>query len=200
VSDALDALGCRQQALNPLIRPVWPAAKVVGRAFPVTVVATNEEPTLPYDGEMNALDSLEPGDVVLFQVESGVRAALWGELFSCGAIGRGAVGAVVDGYIRDARQIEELGFPTFARGCSPLDTRARAIVTAWGVDAVVGGVAVHPGDIVVGDVDGIVVVPADLIDAVAEFSSSKRGLERSARADLLAGESVRAVWDKFGVF
>lgn len=200
VSDALDKLGYRDQAMDPMIRPVWPTASVVGRAFPVIVAASDEEPELPYDGEMKALDALGPGDVLLFQVEPGVRAALWGELFSCGAIGCGALGVVVDGLIRDARQIEELGFPTFGRGFSPLDTRARAVVTAWGVDAIVGGVAVQPGDVVVGDVDGVVVAPAVVADAVADLASSKYEQETSARADLLAGKSVRSVWDTYRVF
>jgi regulator of RNase E activity RraA len=202
VSDALDKLGLRQQAqaLDPAIRPLWDDAVVIGWARPVLVIADTSEPEHPYDGEMSALDSLEPGDVPLFAVEQGLRVASWGELFSCGAIGRGAQGAIVDGLVRDARQIRQLGFPTFARGCTPLDTYARAIVADHGCAAVVGGVYVTPGDLVVADIDGIVVVPRAAVRDAAEFVKSKRKLEEGARQDLLDGMRIRDVWAKYGVF
>jgi regulator of RNase E activity RraA len=202
VSDALDKLGLRQQAqaLDPAIRPLWDEAVVIGWAKPVLVIADTSEPERPYDGEMSALDSLEAGDVPLFAVEPGLRVASWGELFSCGAIGRGARGAIVDGFVRDARQIRQLGFPTFARGCTPLDTFARAIVADYGCAAVVGGVYVTPGDLVVADVDGIVVVPQAVVRDAAEFVKSKRKLEEGARHDLLDGMRIRDVWAKYGVF
>lgn len=200
VADALDRLGHRYQTLDPAIRPLWPRARVVGRAVPVVVVADPSIPELPYDGEMSALESLGPGDVPVFAVEDGIRAASWGELFSCGAIGRGARGAIVDGFIRDAQQIEALGFPTFARGYSPLDTLGRAVVSSIGETASIGGVVVDPGDLIVGDVDGIVVIPSELTDEVVAAVASKRKLEQAARDDLIAGLGIRAVWDKYEVF
>jgi 4-hydroxy-4-methyl-2-oxoglutarate aldolase len=200
VCDALDRVGLREQALDPAIRPLWPEATLVGRAMPVVVVAASAVPEQPYDGEMAALDALEPGDVAVFEVEPGVLAASWGELFSCGAIGRGAVGALCDGYVRDARQIEAVGFPTFARGFSPYDTLARAVVASFGEQARCGGVVVSRGDVVVADRDGAVVVPAAKVDEVAALVGSKRRLEDAAREDLLAGMRIREVWDKYQVF
>jgi regulator of RNase E activity RraA len=202
VSDALDKLGLRQQAqaLDPAIRPLWDEAVIIGWAKPVLVIADTSEPERPYDGEMSALDGLEPGDVPLFAVEPGLRVASWGELFSCGAIGRGARGAIVDGLVRDARQIRQLGFPTFARGCTPLDTYARAVVSAHGTAATVGGVYVNPGDLVVADIDGIVVVPRAAVRDAAELVKNKRRLEEGARQDLLDGMRIRDVWAKYGVF
>ena len=199
ISDALDRLGRRDQVLDFAIRPLWPEARLAGVAVPVVIAADTSEPEFPYDGELTALDGLRPGDVPLFIVEDGVRCASWGELFSCAAIGRGAAGVVVDGYARDAAQIKTLGFPTFARGLSPLDTFARAVVTGVDVEARVGGVDVRPGDLVVGDVDGIVVVPAETISDVAQAVVTKHRLEGNAREDLLAGMSIREVWIKYGV-
>ena len=199
VSDVLDRLGRREQVLDLAIRPLWPEARLAGIAVPVVIVADTSEPELPYDGELTALDGLRPGDVPMFVVEPGVRCASWGELFSCAAIGRGAAGLVVDGLVRDAAQIVALGFPTFARGLSPLDTFARAIVTGIDVEARVGGVDVAPGDLVVGDIDGIVVVPREMAADVAEAVITKHRLEGNARADLLAGMGIREVWAKYGV-
>ncbi len=199
ISDALDRLGHREQVLDLAIRPIWPGARLAGVAVPVVVVADTSQPDLPYDGELTALDGLRPGDVPMFAVEAGVRCASWGELFSCAAIGRGAVGLVVDGLVRDAAQIQALGFPAFARGLSPLDTYARAAVTGIDVAARVGGVDVNPGDLVVGDIDGIVVIPQEIAADVAEAVVTKRRLEGSARSDLLAGVGIREVWTRYGV-
>jgi 4-hydroxy-4-methyl-2-oxoglutarate aldolase len=199
VSDVLDMMGRRDQVLDRAIRPLWPEARFLGVAVPVVIVADSSEPDLPYDGELTALDGLRPGDVPLFVVEPGVRAASWGELFSCAAIGRGAAGVVVDGFVRDAAQIEALGFPAFARGLSPLDTFGRAVVTDIGVEAVAGGVEVAPGDLIVGDVDGIVAIPRALAADVAAAVVTKHRLEGNARDDLLAGLGIREVWEKYGV-
>jgi 4-hydroxy-4-methyl-2-oxoglutarate aldolase len=199
VSDALDRMGRRHQALDPAIRPLWPGARLAGVAVPIVIVSDTSEPELPYDGELDALDGLRPGDVPVLIVEDGVRCASWGELFSCAALGRGAAGVVIDGYARDAAQIEALGFPTFARGLSPLDTFARAVGAAIDVEARAGGVDIRPGDLILGDVDGIVVVPSELVSAVAEAVVAKQRLEGAAREDLLAGMSIREVWKKYGV-
>ncbi|HYY09976.1 MAG TPA: hypothetical protein VE781_03505 [Kineosporiaceae bacterium] len=199
-ADALDALGCRDQTMDSRLRPVDPALRLVGRAYPVHVVEDASVPDLPYDGEMQALAAMGPGDVGVYAVSGESRAAAWGELFSCAAIGRGVSGVVVDGCIRDSRQIRELQYPVFAADRSPLDTLARARVDSHGGTVVCGGRTVRRGDVLVADADGIVVVPRELADAVAAFVATKHRLEQGARDDLVAGLSIREVWDKYGVF
>jgi regulator of RNase E activity RraA len=200
VADALDALGLREQTADSRVKPLFKGARVVGRAYPVRVIEDLEEPAEPYAGEMDALASMSPGDVGVYGVEPGTRAAAWGELFSCGAIGRGAVGAVVDGCVRDAQQIEDMGFPVFASDTSPLDTKARARVDSHGFSVTFAGVHVNRGDLVVADRDGVIIVPAARVDEVAELVSRKRPLEHGAREDLIAGMHIRDVWEKYGVF
>lgn len=200
VADALDGLGLRDQALDPAIRPLFPRARLVGRAMPILVTATSEIPSEPYDGEMRALDALSQGTVPVFAVDPQTRAAAWGELFSCGALGKGAIGAIVDGFVRDADQIEELGYPVFCRGCSPLDTLGRAAVTSFGEEVVCGGVLIRCGDFMIADTDGVVAIPEAAAGDVMHEIRSKSHLERGARTDLLAGASVRDVWSKYGVF
>jgi regulator of RNase E activity RraA len=200
VADALDALGLRDQTAASRLKPLFPGAAIVGRVYPVHVVEDLADPMEPYEGEMAALAALSPGDVGVYAVDRGSRAAAWGELFSCGAIGRGAVGAIVDGCVRDARQIEELGFPVFAADTSPLDTRARARVASHGTPMEFAGVPVERGDLVVADRDGVIFVPAAQVDAVAALVSKKKPLERGAREDLVAGMPIHDVWTKYGVF
>lgn len=200
VADALDSLGLRSQVVDPRVTALFPGARVVGRAYPVEVVTDFTMPAEPYEGEMSALSAMGPGDVGVYSVEAGSRAAAWGELFSCAAIGRGVMGALVDGCVRDQRQIAELGFPVFSVSTSPFDTLGRARVARYGHPVDFGGVAVHRGDVVIADSDGIVVVPASEVDQVAAFVANKHTLEQSARDDLMSGMGIRDVWAKYGVF
>lgn len=200
VADALDALGMRNQVTDSRIKPLFQGASVVGWAYPVAVVEDFASPDEPYEGEMSALSAMSKGDVGVYSVDQGSRAAAWGELFSCAAIGRGVVGALVDGCVRDQRQISELKFPVFSVDTSPLDTLARARVARHGETVKFGGVQVKRGDLVVADSDGIVVVPAADVRRVATFVASKHKLEQAARDDLMAGMGIREVWAKYGVF
>jgi regulator of RNase E activity RraA len=199
VSDALDRFGLRSQTVEPPLRPLRPGMRLAGPAATAVVAATETLPDPPYTTEIAFLDSLRPGEVGVYSVAAGVRAALWGELFSCAALGRAAAGVVVDGLVRDAGQIGELGFPTFCRGTSPLDTLGRAEVCETRVTVTVGGIAISPGDWLVADEDGVVVVPAGALDEVAAAVAEKLRGERGAREDLLAGSTLAEVWDAWRV-
>ena len=102
--------------------------------------------------------------------------------------------------MRDTRALAASGIPVFARGASPLDTNGRAEVRSFGEPVVVGGVTVRAGDYVVGDDDGVVVAPAEVIDELVESVQRKRRDEHGALTDLLAGDTVRDVWDRWRVF
>jgi len=161
VVDALDQIGFRDQALDPAIVPLFPEARLAGRARPVRVSAADVAGPSPYDAQMAVVEALEPGDVLVVAVDPGLRVATWGELFSCAAMGQGAIGVLTDGLIRDTSQIVELAFPVFARGASPLDTLGRADMVAFDEPLTCGGIAVRRGDGVVADRDGAVIIPAE---------------------------------------
>ena len=157
-------------------------------------------PIEPYAGEMAAIAALRPGDIPVYHVHEHVNAALFGELFSMAAAAQGAVGVILDGAVRDVRQLRELGYPVFAAEISPYDTKGRAEVVAHDVPVECGGVRVESGDLMVGDDDGVVVVPAGLVGAIlAEVVEKVRG-EHGAKGDLLSGFSVHEVWEKWRVF
>lgn len=200
VADALDALGLREQVIASVVRPIQPGVRLVGWARPIQVRATEVIPDEPYVGEMAALAALEPGDVACYHVDAGVEAALFGELFAVAAKARGAVGAVLDGPVRDVRQMRELGFPVFARSVSPYDTKGRAEVVAHDVPVTCGGVLVSPGDLLVGDDDGVIVVPAARVEDVFAAVTEKLVGEHGALADLQGGSSVHEVWERWRVF
>jgi 4-hydroxy-4-methyl-2-oxoglutarate aldolase len=198
-SDALDEVGLRDRVLSPGLLPLGPGTVLSGPVLTVLVETTTSvrDPDDPYRSEIDAVAQLRPGHVPLYSAPEGNRAALWGELFSRAALAKGALGAVVDGYVRDCRRVRAAGFPVFARGASPLDTRARARVCAVGDELEVCGVTVASGDFVVADDDGVVVVPSAALTDVARLVGQRHRNEDSARIDLGAGSSLDAVWKKW---
>ena len=198
--DALDSLGARRQVMNASIRPLQAGYQVVGWARTIEVRATEVVPDEPYTGEMAALAAVMPGEVLVYHVGTSVAAALFGELFGLAARSQGAVGAILDGPVRDVRQLREQAFPVFANGVSPYDTRGRAEVVAHGVPIVCGGVDVAPSDLIVADDDGVIVVPARHAAAVVATAVAKAQGEHGARADLLRGVKIHEVWEKWRVF
>ena len=199
VSDILDDLGHRDHVLDPAIRPLGDAAVIAGWANPFHVAEVDEIPADPYAGEIAALDDISPGEVVLVAAGGSARAACWGELFSTAARSRGARGTLVDGYCRDARAIAALGYPVWCRGTLPLDAKGRTAVTAWRQPAVVGGLPVRPGDLVVADADGAVVVPGGLARETVGRALEKVSKEDGVRDALAAGSTLRRAYDQFGV-
>ena len=199
LSDALDAAGYREQALRHTIRPLYPEAVVVGRAMPVLCVEVYEMPDEPYQQEIAAVDSLKQNDVIICSTNESPRICIWGELLSTAARARGARGAVIEGFIRDARQITAMQFPVFMTGFSPIDSYGRGDVIAYNVPIECGGVPVNPGDIVFGDIDGVVVIPQAVEVEVIEAALEKVRGENRTRDELRAGATLRDVYDKYGI-
>src|SRR5262249_27647197 len=123
--------------------------------------------------ELECIDALKPGDVLVATTHGDLGSALWGELLSTASRAHGAVGAVIDGLTRDAAKILDMDFPVFAAGFCPLDSKGRLDGIAHGIPIRVGACLVRPDDYVFGDIDGIVVVPAELAD-----ETFRRALEK----------------------
>ena len=199
ISDVLDALGFREQAMDASIRPIYPDAIVVGRAHTVLSCDVYQLPDDPYSAEIAAIDSLKPNDVLVASTNRSTRTCLWGELLSTAARARGARGAIVDGHVRDVRRIQQMGFPVFASGMRPIDSLGRGTVIGHGMPVNCGGVVVHPGDIVFGDTDGLVVIPRGVERDVVERARAKVAGEDRTRAALERGEYLRDVYARYGV-
>ncbi|MCC6174818.1 MAG: RraA family protein [Chloroflexi bacterium] len=147
--------------VDPAIRPLLRGVQVAGTAITVRLPDRDLEPLVP------VVDSLQPGDVLVIDHGGITSRACWGALTSLAARTRGAVAVVVDGAVADLRAIEGHGLPTFARGVSALGDRRLGRGGGVNVPIQCGGVAVHPGDLVVADDDGVVVIPPALLDDVA---------------------------------
>lgn len=199
LSDALDQVGLREQAMRADIRPIYPDAVVVGRALTMQSVDVYEPDETVYEHEIAAVDSLKPGDVMVASTQRSTRTCLWGELLSTASVARGANGAVIDGYTRDVRLITKMQFPVFSTGMYPVDSAGRGIVIAYNITINCGDVIVHPGDIIFGDVDGIVVIPRQAAREVIERAVEKVKGENITREALRNGATLRDVYDKYGV-
>jgi 4-hydroxy-4-methyl-2-oxoglutarate aldolase len=199
VSDSLDQLGVRGQAMREYLRPIHSGSICAGWARTIACSDIYHIPPDPYDIEIAAIDSFLPGEVAVVGTQKSARNAPWGELLSTAARARGARGAIIDGLVRDVRKIEELGFTVFAAGIKPVDSMGRGIVTAYNVPVECGEVVVSPGDFVFADFDGVVVIPRDMVKDVMALATDKVQRENSSRRELLEGKLLRDVFNKYGV-
>jgi regulator of RNase E activity RraA len=199
VADSLDELGYSNQAMNEYVRPLFPSCCFAGWARTISCVDLYHVPEDTYAKEIEAVDSILTGEVVVVSTSSSKRNAPWGELLSTAARMRGARGAVVDGLVRDVKKIEELGFPVFASGIKPVDSRGRGIVIDCNVRVDCGGVLVSPGDLVFADYDGVIVIPVEVVPDVIRLATEKVTRENHTREELLRGAYLRDVYDKYGV-
>jgi 4-hydroxy-4-methyl-2-oxoglutarate aldolase len=199
VSDSCDRLGMRNQtaAANLTRQSGSSQSTVIGWARTARSVAT-ETIDGAYAAEIRYVDSLEPGDVVVAEVE-GDDSAFWGELFSAAAMGRGARGAIIDGMARDVERTHELGFPIFATGSRPTDCLGRIAIIEQDEPVSCGGVSVATGDLVVADTDGVVFVPREAAVQVIGAALEKARTESDAKELLLAGGTLADVWKRHRV-
>lgn len=207
VGDVLDKMGFLHQFLPPHLRPLRDDMVVIGRAMPVlesdTFMERNETGRGPLSNEpfgmmFHALDDLKPGEVYV-AAGSSPRYALWGEMMSTVAARLGAAGAVLDGYSRDTRGILKLGFPTFSHGRYAQDQGARGKVIDWRTPIEIGGVRIHPGSLIFGDLDGVVVVPREAEEeAVARAIEKVRGENLVVKA-LREGMSSVDAYKTYGI-
>ena len=201
ISDILDAMGYRNQVLQPGVVPAQPdpSQVLVGRAATLLVGPQYEVVEQPYTNQIAAIDALEPGDVVVSGVGGMTNIAVWGELFSNAAKARGARGFLTDGCHRDTRMVLDLGFPVFSRGPRPVDISGRGTVISIGRPVELAGVVVYPGDVVFAEVDGVIVIPHNLAEETMSRAFEKVAKEDGAREDLRAGRLLSEVWSKYRV-
>lgn len=200
ISDSLDVVGVRNNAMDVRVSALRPGMRAVGLAATLKFVPDSKyDQQDPYGEAIKFLDTLQTGEIVIISTGGDCLSAFWGELFSAAAKGRGATGVVTDGPLRDSEQVRELDFPAFGQGTRPYDYKGRMRIESMRVPINCGGVEINPGDGVIADSDGVVVVPRAHLDRVSELANSRAASERTVLKDLLSGKSVREVWDSYRV-
>lgn len=206
VGDVMDKLGYIHQFLPPRIQPLREDMFLVGRAMPVLEADCFEELShganhflsKPFGLMLEALDDLKKNEVYIC-TGSSPSYALWGELMSTRAIKLGAAGAVVNGYSRDTKGILDLNFPTFSYGRYAQDQGPRGKVIDYRIPLEIEGVRINPGDLIVGDLDGVCVVPQAIEKEVIERALEKARGEKIVQKAIQGGMSAVEAFSKFGI-
>jgi 4-hydroxy-4-methyl-2-oxoglutarate aldolase len=199
VADCLDRQGLRRQVLAPHIRPLTATMRLAGFAATVHCIEVDAVPESRddwYRNELASVDALQPGDVIIV---STCRGSFWGELLATASRFRGALGVVADAYTRDTLALMAMGFPTFAAGIHCADSLGRIDVDAFDVPITCGGVDVEPGDLVLGDHDGVVTIPAELGEEIVARAEEKLRGENLVREKLAEGMPVSEAFRTYGV-
>lgn len=200
IGDVMDREGLRRQFLPSAIRPLERDMVVVGRAMTVLEEDIDDPGSAdPFGLMFRALDDLRRDEVYIC-TGAGPTYALWGGLMSTRAKSLGAAGAVLDGFHRDTREIRGLGFPVFSAGAYAQDQRGRGRVRDFRCPITFpNGAIVTAGDLIVGDVDGVLTVPAEHVTGILRLALEKVAGEDDVRRLIESGEGTQSIFDRTGI-
>lgn len=195
LSDALDKIGIPLCAVAGIV-PQWGNTKIIGRAMTIKMTAAGAVPAKAHLG-VDAIANSEVGDVIVIDNRGDLYNNCWGEILAMGAKKKGVSGVVVDGAARDVDTCQEFDFPVHARGTVPTTARGRIVQEAWNVPVRLGNAPVRPGDVIVADVNGVVVIPIERLEEVVIAAEGIMAKEQEMINALKAGESILEVDRRF---
>jgi 4-hydroxy-4-methyl-2-oxoglutarate aldolase len=198
VGDILDRERYWHQFLPQPIKPLTPGHRLIGRAMPVLLVDAIGLQPRPFGLLTDALDSLQPSEIYIATGGS-MNCAAWGEIMTATARIRGAAGAVIDGFHRDTSRVIEQNWPVFSRGSFAQDAGVRSVVSAFRCTIEIGGVLIEPGDLIFGDIDGVLVIPRRIEAQVIQMALEKMAGEKRVRKEIEEGSTSTAVFDRYGI-
>lgn len=199
LSDVLDQLGYKQQATRTSFHAYTGVNKIMGRCKTTLWTDMYDVDQNPYELELHAVDSCQPGDILIAAAGGSNRSGIWGELLSTAARNSGCVGVIVHGSVRDIDKMRDMEFPVFATGKNPYDSQNRQRVVDVDVVVEIDGVKFAPGDLVMADEDGIVVVPQHLEEQVIKAALEKVSAENITRDAIKNGMKATEAYLKYGV-
>jgi regulator of RNase E activity RraA len=197
--DMLDTIGYSHQFLPNQIQSLRPTDVMVGRAFPTVICDVYGEQKEPLGLLVEAVDHIKEGEVYI--VTGGDRrCSYFGEIMTATIRKRGAVGAVIDGYMRDTRQVLDQNFPVFSMGRDAQGSGYRNLVIRYGCPVEIGNIKINPDELIFGDIDGVVVIPKEIEEKAISITLAKVRGEKDTRAAIENGMSAVDAVKNFGVF
>lgn len=198
LGDILDVLGYTHQFLPQPMQPMRETMRILGRAMPVQIADAWGKQEKPFGLMTEALDQIQPGEIYVATGGS-QNCAAWGEIMTATARKRGGLGAVIDGYHRDTLRVLEQNWPVFSRGRFAQDAGVRSKIVDYRCQVEIGGVRIDPGDLIFGDLDGLLVIPRVVETEVVARAIEKASGEKTVRKEIEAGSSSTAAFNKYGI-
>jgi regulator of RNase E activity RraA len=194
LSDALDKIGIRGAVIG--IRPLFGMPRVCGRAMTIKITAAGTTKSKHHLG-IEAIAAAARGDLIVIDNHGDVQNNCWGEILSCAAKQKGLSGVIIDGAARDVDECQKMDFPVFARGVVPITARGRIMQEDFNCLIRLGDVQVRPGDILVGDINGVVIIPREKVAEVISEAEKIMAKEESMKRDILAGLDILEIDRKY---
>ena len=199
VCDALDGLGFPHQSPRVPLKPMTVDTVLIGRCKTTLWADMAHVDPNPYELELKAVDECRPGDILIAAAGGSNRSGIWGELLSTAAKNSGCLGAIVDGAVRDVKKMRAMSFPVFARGTNVYDSQNRQRVIDLDITVEIDGVRFSPGDLVIADEDGVVVIPQEVEKEAVQKAWDKVHAENEVRDAIRGGMSATEAFAKYGV-
>ena len=195
VSDGMDRLGLMGATYG--VRPMWPCPKIVGRAVTMKIKPVGLDKAKQHLGTL-PIDAAQPGDVIVIDNGGRPDTSCWGGLLALAAKTKGISGVVIDGACRDIDESRDVGFPVYARGTVPMTARGRVMQETYNQEIEFAGVQVHPGDLVIADGSGVVVIPRSKEEEIVRAAEAVAATEARMAEGIRQGMSVLEVLEKLG--
>jgi regulator of RNase E activity RraA len=197
--DMLDTIGYSHQFLPRQIQSLRPTDVMAGRAFPTIICDVYGEQETPLGLLPDAVDHIKEDEIYI--VTGGDRrCSYFGEIMTATIKKNGGVGAVIDGYMRDTRQVLEQNFPVFSMGRDAQGSIYRNQVIRYGCPVEIGNIKINPGDLIFGDIDGVVVIPKEIEEKAISITLAKVRGERDTRSAIENGMSAVDAVKNYGIF
>ena len=196
--DVLDGLGYRNQALTSAIAGLTDDTVIFGPAFTSIGTEVYSMPENPLIAQTRVVDQLGEGEIYVLVTRGKYNCAVFGELFATAVMQRKGAGVLLDAYARDVKELKKMNFPLFYRGRNPKTSKGRCEINECQIPVIIDGVTINPGDYIFGDIDGVVIIPKDLIEEVLNRAFALINDENRVREGLLSGDSLEKVYTEIG--
>ena len=191
-------MGYRNQALSNAIMGLNDATVIFGPAFTSIGTEVYSMPEDPLTAQCKVVDQLGEDEIYVLVTRGNYNCAVFGELFATAVKGRKGAGVLLDGYARDMKALKEMNFPVFFRGKDPKTSKGRCEINECQIPVTLDGVTINPGDYIFGDIDGVVIIPKDVIDEVIDRALESIEKENEVRSRLTNGSSLQQAYAEIG--
>lgn len=198
ISDVLDGMGYRNQALAGGISPLTDDTVIFGPAFTSIGTTVYSMPENPLVAQCKVVDQLGEDEIYVLVTRGDYNCAVFGELFATAVNARKGAGVLLDGYARDVKALKEMKFPLFYKGRDVRTSKGRCEINECQIPVILDGVTIRPGDYIFGDIDGVIVIPKEVAEEVIRQAAETVEKENEVRTRLLNGSTLQKAYEEIG--